>query len=196
MKFYFIFSNKSKQRIKQRKPLSGEIPTTSSIELTPEELKKNKFLLEEMTGLADQFVSNGQLDIYQETYEQLKTKLDHLQLSTSNSTTNPIFDMYGESDITSSVTNSTSSTNKNRKYIFFLDLIYFVFRNIDSSTVLWEYTIDDDDNNNIQGSFTTEQMILLTTSEEKLNKDKIRCRRIGTEQFYSIKHIDFDLFLD
>ena len=48
-------------------------------ELTPEELKKNKILLEEMTGLADQFVSNGQLDIYQETYEQLKTKLDHLQ---------------------------------------------------------------------------------------------------------------------
>ncbi len=107
---FFSFSNKSKKRLKQRKPLPGEIPTVLSVELTPEELKKNKFLLEEMTGLADQFLSNGQLDIYQETYEQLKTKLDHLQSSTSSSTTtNPTFDMYGSSEINSSI------TNKNRK---------------------------------------------------------------------------------
>ena len=78
MKFSFSFSNKSKH-IKQRKPLLAEIPTALSVELTSEELKRNKLLLEEMTGLADQFVSNGQLDIYQETYEQLKTKLEHLQ---------------------------------------------------------------------------------------------------------------------
>ena len=108
--FCFRFSNKSKQRIKQRKPLPGESPTILSIELTPEELKRNKFLLEEMTGLADQFVSNGQLNIYQETYEQLTTKLDHMQSSVSNSTNNQIFDMYGDSDITSS---TTSLTNKN-----------------------------------------------------------------------------------
>jgi len=61
-----------------------------------------------MTGLADQFLSNGQLDIYQETYEQLKTKLDHLQSSASSST-NPTFDMYGISEINSLI------TNKNRK---------------------------------------------------------------------------------
>ena len=74
--------------------------------MTPEELKKNKFLLEEVTGLADQFLSNGQLNIYQETYEQLKTKLDHIQSSASNSTIDPTFDMYGDSDITSSTINS------------------------------------------------------------------------------------------
>jgi hypothetical protein len=62
-----------------------------------------------MTGLADQFLSNGQLDIYQETYEQLKRKLDHLQSSASSSTINPTFDMYGDSEITSTI------TNKNRK---------------------------------------------------------------------------------
>ncbi|CAF0776713.1 unnamed protein product [Rotaria sp. Silwood1] len=170
-------SNKSKQRIKQRKPLPGEISTALSVELTPEEFKKNKFLLEEMTGLADQFVSNGQLDIYQETYEQLKTRLDHLQSSASSSTNNPTFDMYGDSAIASSVTSSKLSTNKN-----------------DSSNVLWEYTTVD--NSTIQGPFTTEQMIRLTNMEEKLDKDKVRCRRIGTEQFYSIKRIDFDLYLD
>jgi hypothetical protein len=106
---FFSLSNKSKKRIKQRKPLPGESPTVLSVELTSEELKKNKFLLEEMTGLADQFLSNGQLDIYQETYEQLKRKLDHLQSSASSSTTNPTFDMYGDNEITSTI------TNKNRK---------------------------------------------------------------------------------
>jgi hypothetical protein len=58
-----------------------------------------------MTGLADQFVSNGQLDIYQETYEQIKTKLNHIQSSTSNSST---FDMSSDSDIVSLVTHSTN----------------------------------------------------------------------------------------
>ncbi|CAF0783634.1 unnamed protein product [Adineta steineri] len=78
-------SNKSKQRIKQRKPQTEKISTvSSSVELTSEELKKNKFLLEEMTGLADQFVYNGNSAIYEETYEQLKIKLDHIQLSATN----------------------------------------------------------------------------------------------------------------
>ncbi|CAF1554649.1 unnamed protein product, partial [Rotaria sordida] len=30
----------------------------------------------------------------------------------------------------------------------------------------------------------------------KLDKNKVSCRRVGTEQFYSIKRIDFDLYLD
>ncbi|CAM4852836.1 unnamed protein product [Rotaria socialis] len=170
-------SNKSKQRIKQRKPLPGEIPTALPAELNPEELKKNKLLLEDMTGLADQFVSNGQIDIYQETYEQLKTKFDRRQSSTSSSTTNLAFDMYGDNDVSSSITNSTSSNNKNEAPITY-----------------WEYTADD--NSSIQGPFTTEHMVRLTNTEGKLDKDKVRCRRVGTEQFYTIKRIDFDLYLD
>jgi hypothetical protein len=58
-----------------------------------------------MTSLADQFVSSGQIDIYQETCEQLKTKFDRMQSSVSNSSNNPMFDIYSESDITSSAIN-------------------------------------------------------------------------------------------
>jgi hypothetical protein len=122
-----------------------------------------------MSGLADQFVSNGELDIYQETYERLKSKFDRLQTSTTSkttTTTDSLFDMYGDTDIPTSVNNPT--------------------------TVLWEYTTDE----NLQGPFTTEQMIRLINTEGKLDKNKVRCRRIGTEQFYSIKRIDFDLYLD
>jgi hypothetical protein len=39
-------------------------------------------------------------------------------------------------------------------------------------------------------------MIRLMNMEGKLDKDKVRCRRIGIEQFYLIKRIDFDLYLD
>ena len=48
----------------------------------------------------------------------------------------------------------------------------------------------------LQGPFTTEQMIGLVNMEGKLDREKVRCRRVGTEQFYSIKRIDFDLYLD
>lgn len=180
--------------MKQRKPLPGETPMAPPAEISPEELKKNKLLLEEMTGLADQFVSNGQLDIYQETYEQLKAKLDRRQSSASSSTTNSAFDMYGDSDISSSITNAAASNNKSGKYCFVLFDTIHSFSNLDSPAVLWEYTTDD--NQTTQGPFTTEQMVRLTNTEGKLDKDKVRCRRIGTEQFYSIKRIDFDLYLD
>ncbi|CAF1066145.1 unnamed protein product [Rotaria sordida] len=166
-----ISNNKPKQQWKQRKLLPGEIQTTNTIEQTPEELKKNKLLLEEMSGLADQFVSNGELDIYQETYERLKTQLDRLQ-SSKDST----FDMYGDSDISSSI-NKPTDTNS-------------------SSKVLWEYTTNVNSIENLQGPFTTEQMIRLINTEGKLDKNKVSCRRVGTEQFYSIKRIDFDLYLD
>ena len=45
-------------------------------DLTSDESKKNKYLLEEITGLVDRFVSNGQPDICHKTYEQLKAKLN------------------------------------------------------------------------------------------------------------------------
>jgi CD2 antigen cytoplasmic tail-binding protein 2 len=128
-----------------------------------------------MSGLANQFVSNGELDIYQETYERLKSKLDRLQSSTTASS----FDMYGDHDVSSSVNNSTSNDTNSK-----------------SSSILWEYTTNENSPDNLQGPFTTEQMIRLNNTEGKLDKDKVRCRRIGTEQFYSIKRIDFDLFLD
>ena len=78
-----------------------------------------------------------------------------------------------------------------KRIVFLLSIL---FLNIDSSTVLWEYITDN--NNASQGPFTTEQMIRLINTEEKLDKDKVHCRRIGTEQFYSIKRIDFDLYLN
>jgi hypothetical protein len=65
-----------------------------------------------------------------------------------------------------------------------------------SSIVLWEYTTNEDSPESLQGPFTTEQMVRLTNTEGKLDKDKVRCRRIGTKQYYSIKRIDFDLYLD
>jgi len=75
-----------------------------------------------MSGLADQFVSNGELNIYQETYERFKSKFNRLQLSiTSKTITDSTFDIYDDSHISSSVIKQTlSSADTNT-----------------SSTVLW-----------------------------------------------------------
>ena len=127
-----------------------------------------------MSGLADLFVSNGDLDIYQETFERLKSKFDRLQSTSTSTSKEPQFDMYGEADISSSVRSTSHPTKEIR----------------------WEYLTDESDLTGLQGPFTTEQMIRLSQTEGKLDKDKVRCRRLGTEQFYSIKRIDFDLYLD
>ena len=173
---FLSFNSKSKQAKKPRKLLPGEVAAEVTPELTPDEIKKNKHLLDEMSGLADQFVSNGELDIYQETYERLKSKLDRLQSSAI--TTDSSFDMYGDGDISSSATKTKENNNTS------------------TDATLWEYTTDENDKDKLQGPFTTEHMIRLNETEGKLDKDKVRCRRVGTEQFYSIKRIDFDLYLD
>ena len=107
-------SNKPKQQTKQRKLLPGEVPKPTATGLTPEELKNNRALFEKMSGLADQFVSNGEADIYQETYERLKFKLDHAQPST---TTDAAFDMYGDTDVSASV-NKTTTDTKSKMNLF------------------------------------------------------------------------------
>lgn len=132
-----------------------------------------------MSGLADLFVSNGDLDIYQETFDRLKAKFDRLR-SSSAAMKESQFDMYGDEDISSSV-QSTSNNNSTSN---------------STKEIRWEYLTDESDLTGLQGPFTTEQMIRLCQTEGKLDQDKVRCRRLGTEQFYSIKRIDFDLYLD
>ena len=191
---FFPLSNKPKQPNKQRKLLPGEVPKPAAVEQTPEELKKSKALLEQMSGLADQFVSNGEADIYQETYERLKSKLDRSQASTTSKTTASEFDMYGDTDVTSSVNKPTTSESKGNAREGLQDEINVA--RLVSSEVLWEYTMDENSPSDLKGPFTTEQMVRLTETEGKLDKDKVRCRRVGTQQYYAIKRIDFDLYLD
>lgn len=159
--------------------LPGEVPPaeSSTAESTEENAKQKQQLFNEMSGLADLFVSNGDLDIYQQTFERLKSKFDRLQpTSTINDAQ---FDMYGNEDVSSSVRSTTSNpTSSSMKEI------------------RWEYLTDESDLTGLQGPFTTEQMVRLCQTEGKLDQDKVRCRRLGTEQFYSIKRIDFDLYLD
>ena len=79
--------------------------------------------------------------------------------------------MYGDSDITSSVNKPTSNdTNSN------------------STSILWEYTTNENSTEILHHPFIN--------TEQKLGKDKVQYHYVSTEQFYSIKRIDFDLYLD
>jgi hypothetical protein len=55
---------------------------------------------------------------------------------------------------------------------------------------MWEYRENDKDD--LVGPFSTSDMF--TKLEEGIFKPGTRARRIGTEAFYDVKRIDFDLF--
>jgi CD2 antigen cytoplasmic tail-binding protein 2 len=58
---------------------------------------------------------------------------------------------------------------------------------------MWEYKwIDTDDTDTIHGPFSSNEM--LEWSESGHFKDGVMCRKVGTEQFYNSKRIDFDLY--
>lgn len=59
-----------------------------------------------------------------------------------------------------------------------------------SDATMWEYRLPDNDE--ILGPFSTDDMIKKV--DTKALKDGTLVRRIGTESFYDIKRIDFDLF--
>ncbi|CAF0981555.1 unnamed protein product [Didymodactylos carnosus] len=179
-------SNKSKQRFRQKKTsdLPKALQTPAQQEPQPDELRKNKLLLEELTGLADQFVSDGQPDIYQETFERLKMKFDRSTINnvTTTSSNNPSFDMYGDGDPTSLAASSTDSSSAN---------------NDNAATVMWEYKFENTSHAKIHGPFSSEQMVRQTNMGKfDEHKNSVWCRRVGTEQFYGLQRIDFDLYID
>lgn len=162
-----------KEKEKIRRLLPGEIPSDlTTTELNDDDFKQNQIIFDQMSSLADQFVSNGDLDIYQETFEKLKMKFDQFNRQTK-------FDMFADEDISSSLNNNEHQSNSNS-----------------TKEIRWEYLTDENDLNSLEGPFTTEEMIRFSQIDGKINRDKVRCRRQGTETFYSIKRIDFDLYLD
>lgn len=77
----FSVSNTSKRRLKQRQAsITGNI-VGIFIEDNPDDLRKTKLRLEEMTGVIDQLITYGRDRIYEETYEHLLNHLNNAQSS-------------------------------------------------------------------------------------------------------------------
>jgi len=67
-----------------------------------------------------------------------------------------------------------------------------------NGSVQWEYKTDNtSEDTKLNGPFTTEQMMkMANVGKFDEFQDKVWCRRIDTEQFYLLKRIDFELYIE
>ncbi|EDW76050.1 uncharacterized protein Dwil_GK15260 [Drosophila willistoni] len=144
--------------------------------------------ISELTALANEILSKtGNMDIYEETFDKIKSKLANLP-SSSKAATSEIFDMYAddfEAKESERLKAPDSGKSKEQETATAIDS--------EPAAIQWEFKwkLDDDA---IQGPFTTEKM--LNWSNENYFKTGVYVRKCGENRnFYSSNRIDFDLYL-
>jgi len=153
------------QRIKQKK---AGIVDTKTQEIS------------QLTELANEILSKtGNMDIYQETYESIKSKIADLP-GTSKPKAADDIDMYADDFETKELERSKTSDPTAKP-------------TMTTSEVTWEFKWSQNETE-IQGPFTTEKM--LKWSQENYFKTGVYVRKCGENtNFYTSNRIDFDLYL-
>ncbi|XP_023160803.1 CD2 antigen cytoplasmic tail-binding protein 2 homolog [Drosophila hydei] len=131
-----------------------------------------------LTELANEILSNtGNMDIYQETYEKIKHKLEDLP-----STSKPMgdsFDMYAD-DFEEKESKLLKDSQKEAN-------------EPSTNELKWEFKWKQTDDE-IQGPYSTEKMF--NWSQGDYFKTGVYVRKVGeNSNFYSSNRIDFDLYL-
>lgn len=131
-----------------------------------------------LTELANEILSNtGNMDIYQETYEKIKHKLEDLP-----STSKPVgdsFDMYAD-DFEEKESKLLKDSQKEAN-------------EPSTNELKWEFKWKQTDDE-IQGPYSTEKMF--NWSQGDYFKTGVYVRKVGeNSNFYSSNRIDFDLYL-
>lgn len=147
------------------------------------ELAEARRSVENLTGLANKLLTAGNMEVYQMTYEaishQLKVFSDKNGASASNGC-NPSTDMFGDEFEETKIDGAGAGGAENDE---------------DSTEETWEYRSDgEDDSTPLQGPFTAKQM--LKRQEDGRVSEKAVVRRSGTDNFYSARRVDFELYLD
>ncbi|KAG5892646.1 hypothetical protein JTB14_025441 [Gonioctena quinquepunctata] len=170
---------------KALKRLGGADMKLSSVERLKRKkagtLNDNKDVTD-LTELANQILTKlGNMDIYQETYEQIKEKIEKDERKKSKNK-EPELDMYADDfDVKEKVKIGTIpedekiNDDKNEK----------------PTELMWEFKwkIEDEE---IHGPHTTGQMI--KWSKEKYFKSGVMVRKCGESNFYTSNRIDFELY--
>jgi len=119
------------------------------------------------------------MDIYQETYESIKSKIADLP-GTSKPKAADDIDMYADDFETKELERSKTSDPTAKP-------------TMTTSEVTWEFKWSQNETE-IQGPFTTEKM--LKWSQENYFKTGVYVRKCGENtNFYTSNRIDFDLYL-
>ena len=151
---------------------------------TSDEAVANAMLLEKLTSLANKFIDMGYYDIYDDTYEKIKLKLNEKAEEDNKSKKDDEFDMFSnnvdETKLSKGGTSKTAAQNI-----------------VEDKIVKWIYKLSNsDEDTKTFGPFNSEQMLEMSI-EGKFNKDTgVWCRRVdeASGSFYNSKRIDFDLY--
>lgn len=153
---------------------------------------ENAKLVTELTELTNNILTKmGNMNVYEETYEEISAKFASKMKSSS-------LDMYaddfdeseqqrkaGDSKSSAGVASGSSSQQQPQPTTAL---------GVDDSSIKWEFKWSMDDAN-VQGPFTTDQMY--KWSQDGYFKDGVFVKKCGAEsqQFNSSNRIDFELYL-
>ncbi|XP_018323750.1 CD2 antigen cytoplasmic tail-binding protein 2 homolog [Agrilus planipennis] len=161
--------------------LSGDTKKLSSIERLKR--KKEGTLIQnkevtELTQLANEILTNkGNMDIYQETYEIIQSKIKTFENKKKSRGESSMLDMYAD--------DFEAKEQQQLK-----EMPNCITNNTDT---MWEIKWKNDEEK-IDGPFSTEQMA--KWSEEGHFKEGVFVRKVGDDSnFYSSNRVDFELYL-
>jgi len=192
----FMNSNETIQKTLQRlgknraKISSTERLRRKKLGLVDEAAEK----ITQFTELVNEILTRtGNMDIYQETYAQIKTKVNNSPstskgtMSAGSTSASDTFDMYSD-DFVEKEKNLLETHKQKEKPIHANDVA-----SKPTPELCWEFKWKQNDID-LQGPYSTEQM--LKWSQQKYFKEGVYVRKIGDiGNFYSSNRIDFDLYL-
>ncbi|XP_065168773.1 CD2 antigen cytoplasmic tail-binding protein 2 homolog [Atheta coriaria] len=174
---------------KALKRLGGDLSKMSTIERIKHKkagtLGSNKDVVE-LTELANGILTHlGNMDVYQETYEQIQLKLNNHDKKNKSKAhiVEAEFDMYSDDFDTKSASVSTSTVENLGKK-----------EETEETQLMWEFKWDQA-KDEIEGPFDTRQMN--KWAEDGHFKTGVWVRKCGAQDsnFYSSNRIDFELYL-
>lgn len=137
-----------------------------------------------LTELANEILTKqGNMDIYQETFEEITTKVEKSYMKRKNMEKEPELDMYAD-DFDRKEQEKIASTTLEDPGIS---------ESTEKQALMWEFKWNAEDDK-ILGPYSTTQMI--KWAKDKYFKDGVMVRKCGGEdpRFYTSNRIDFELY--
>lgn len=143
--------------------------------ISPEDKEKMNLLID----YANELVNDGEMDIYQFTYEKMNYLIKTASKKNNYASIVSADKDGGEFDMFSDTFDASKPVDKEAKEEEKL------------KGTLWEYKWKNNEEEEIHGPFPTSKMI---EWQNDAYFDEIFVRKVGSKQFYSSKRIDFDLY--
>ncbi|XP_002737591.1 CD2 antigen cytoplasmic tail-binding protein 2-like [Saccoglossus kowalevskii] len=156
-------------------------------EKTEKDINKEDML--KLTELVNEIVQRGVYDVYQYTYEKIQHALKQKEQSKFNisapSKNEDAFDMFADDvdkdKLSKATTSKANGEDSKGTSAGFKD-----------DEVFWEYKWENKDDSEVFGPFSSHQM--QSWCEDGYFESEVWVRKIGSQQFYNSKRVDFDLY--